>query len=304
MNARPRPPLAFGLALLLFFSTAGPARSQEPEKPSEPRHLPPDRPPPGRAARRPGRERPGLPGRPGHRPDLRPEGRGRGQAGGIDPRSGPDRLKEYLNETVPNDKAAIEGEIALAEAELAKMKGRVEEAERQAKKGDITDQELLSKKFALQKAEFALKQTKTSREVLGKYTKEKRSHPAGGPDQEGRRRPRREAARRWIPGPPASRRWSAGSPPIPSPPASVGSSRSWPRPSTSTGQGREAEAKPKLDQASRIARDEEAKADALFGELSARIKHAVENPSAKLPPPADAGSFLFLGASASRSDGW
>jgi hypothetical protein len=82
-------------------------------------------------------------------------------------------LNEYLQGVFPSDIQTAEGDVALASSDLARAEDRKAWADKMLKKGNISESEHLADVFALKKAEFAVQQAKTIREVLEKYTKGK-----------------------------------------------------------------------------------------------------------------------------------
>jgi hypothetical protein len=82
-------------------------------------------------------------------------------------------VQEYLQGTYPSEVQIADREIALANSDLARAKDRKEWADRMLAKGSISEAEHLADVFALQRAEFGLKQATTKRQVLAKYSMEK-----------------------------------------------------------------------------------------------------------------------------------
>jgi hypothetical protein len=82
-------------------------------------------------------------------------------------------LAEYEEVDYPRDLGLAEGEIALAESELARAKDRVEWVKRMIKNGNISisKAQKLSADLALKKAEFELEQALIKRKALVEYTR-------------------------------------------------------------------------------------------------------------------------------------
>jgi RNA polymerase sigma factor (sigma-70 family) len=64
----------------------------------------------------------------------------------------------------------VQGEIALAQANLKRAEDRVDWADKMEKKGFLSRDQLTSERLSLQKAKFALEQAQTKKNVLEKYT--------------------------------------------------------------------------------------------------------------------------------------
>ncbi len=83
-------------------------------------------------------------------------------------------LEEYQEVGYPRDLAAVEGEIKGAESDLARSTDRLEWATRMFKKGYVTHATKASEELNNQKLKFALEQAQSKKDVLVKYTHEKR----------------------------------------------------------------------------------------------------------------------------------
>jgi multidrug efflux pump subunit AcrA (membrane-fusion protein) len=79
-------------------------------------------------------------------------------------------VQEYEKGTYPSDIQTADGELALAKSDLERAKDRKEWADRMLLQKLLSESQHLADVFALQKAEFTLKQATTKREVLEKYT--------------------------------------------------------------------------------------------------------------------------------------
>jgi hypothetical protein len=77
---------------------------------------------------------------------------------------------EYQEGIFAQDLATIEGEIKLAESDLARARDRVEWARRMHKKGFLDLTAKVSEELALKKATFALEQAQSKKKVLIQYT--------------------------------------------------------------------------------------------------------------------------------------
>jgi HlyD family secretion protein len=82
-------------------------------------------------------------------------------------------VQEYEKGTYPSDIQTADGELALANSDLARAKDRKDWADRMLKQQLLSESQHLADVFALQKAEFTLKQATTKRMVLEKYTRDK-----------------------------------------------------------------------------------------------------------------------------------
>ncbi len=82
-------------------------------------------------------------------------------------------VEEYVKGIYAQDKATINGEIKLAESDLARAADRVEWANRMFDKGYVSRAQKVSEELNLQKAQFALEQANSKLDVLEKFTKEK-----------------------------------------------------------------------------------------------------------------------------------
>lgn len=82
-------------------------------------------------------------------------------------------VEEYHEVDHPRELATIEGEIQLAESDLARAKDRVAWAERMFRNRYISRSQLVSEELSFQKAKFALEQAQNKRLVSETYTKTK-----------------------------------------------------------------------------------------------------------------------------------
>jgi len=82
-------------------------------------------------------------------------------------------VKEYEEGIYIQDKATIEGEIKLAESDLARSADRVDWANRMYEKGYVSKAQKVSEELNFQKAKFALEQAQSKLKVLEEYTKGK-----------------------------------------------------------------------------------------------------------------------------------
>ncbi len=82
-------------------------------------------------------------------------------------------VEEYVDVSYPRERAAVEGEVKLAEADLSRAEERAGWAERMFKKGYVARSQLVSEEQGLQKAMFGLEQAQGKRTVLDEFTKEK-----------------------------------------------------------------------------------------------------------------------------------
>src|SRR5262249_6185769 len=82
-------------------------------------------------------------------------------------------VTEYVDGIYKQDKATIQGEIKLAESDLARAADRVDWATRMNKKGYVSDAQKISEVLNLQKAKFTLEQNQSKLDVLETYTKQK-----------------------------------------------------------------------------------------------------------------------------------
>jgi hypothetical protein len=81
--------------------------------------------------------------------------------------------QEYLNGTFPQDVQTARGEIALAESELERAKDRAGWAEQMAKKGFVSQSQLIADQLNQKQAEINLKNVRTKLKVLEDFTKDK-----------------------------------------------------------------------------------------------------------------------------------
>jgi hypothetical protein len=83
------------------------------------------------------------------------------------------RLLEYQEIVLPQDPAAADGEVALAESDLSRATDRLEWAKRMFAKGFVGQAQRVSEELAMKKAQFALEQARAKKLVLAKFTKDK-----------------------------------------------------------------------------------------------------------------------------------
>ncbi|HEY2156154.1 MAG TPA: efflux RND transporter periplasmic adaptor subunit [Isosphaeraceae bacterium] len=82
-------------------------------------------------------------------------------------------VKEYVEGTFKQNLETIQGNIAMAKAELKRAEDRYEWTCKMVEKKYASPASQTSDKFALEKAKFTLEQSQTSYDVLLKYTKDK-----------------------------------------------------------------------------------------------------------------------------------
>jgi RND family efflux transporter MFP subunit len=82
-------------------------------------------------------------------------------------------VKEYEEGIYLQDKATIQGEIKLAESDLARAGDRVDWANRMYEKGYVSKAQKVSEELNFQKAKFTLEQSQSKLNVLENYTKHK-----------------------------------------------------------------------------------------------------------------------------------
>src|SRR5262249_18513157 len=82
-------------------------------------------------------------------------------------------LEEYQEVVYPQDLAATQGEIKVAESDLRRSEERLEWAMRMFDKGYVSGGQKASEELANKKAQFALEQSQSKRKVLVDYTKGK-----------------------------------------------------------------------------------------------------------------------------------
>jgi HlyD family secretion protein len=82
-------------------------------------------------------------------------------------------VKEYVEGIYLQDRATIEGEIKLAESDLARAADRVDWASRMFEKGYVSKAQKVSEELNFQKAKFTLEQSQSKKHVLENYTKAK-----------------------------------------------------------------------------------------------------------------------------------
>ncbi len=82
-------------------------------------------------------------------------------------------VTEYEQGTFKQTKETIQGDIAMAKAELKRAEDRYEWTSKMRDKGYVSEAQKTSDKFNLDKAKFTLEQSQTSMSVLLKYTRDK-----------------------------------------------------------------------------------------------------------------------------------
>ena len=82
-------------------------------------------------------------------------------------------VKEYEEGIYLQDKATCQGEIKLAESDLARAADRVDWANRMYEKGYVSKAQKVSEELNYQKAKFSLEQAQNKLNVLENYTKGK-----------------------------------------------------------------------------------------------------------------------------------
>ncbi len=82
-------------------------------------------------------------------------------------------VREYKEGIFVQDEATAEGEIKLAESDLARAEDRVDWAQRMFEKGYVSVAQKVSEDLALQKARFSKEQAQSKLNVLRQYTKGK-----------------------------------------------------------------------------------------------------------------------------------
>ena len=82
-------------------------------------------------------------------------------------------VEEYAWRSYPQDLATVNGEIQLAESDLARSEDRVDWAKRMFDKGFVSMATKASEELTFKKAQFALEQARSKRRVLVEYTKAK-----------------------------------------------------------------------------------------------------------------------------------
>ena len=81
-------------------------------------------------------------------------------------------VDEYQDVTYPKDLAEVEGEIKVAEAEVARSEDRVEWAKRMVKKKYVNIAQKVSEELGSKKARFAHEQATSKKKVLVQYTRD------------------------------------------------------------------------------------------------------------------------------------
>ncbi|MDB5350058.1 MAG: macA 6 [Planctomycetota bacterium] len=84
-------------------------------------------------------------------------------------------VNEYLNGTFPQEKQTIQGEIKLAEAELARASDRLTWSMEMLRNKYVSESQVLADKMSRQKSEITLLNANTKAKVLEKYTKDKQT---------------------------------------------------------------------------------------------------------------------------------
>ena len=82
-------------------------------------------------------------------------------------------VKEYVEGAFKEDLQSVQGEIALAKAELTRAEDRLAWSTKMKEKGRITDSARLADELNRKRAKFDLERAQTKKDVLEKYTKEK-----------------------------------------------------------------------------------------------------------------------------------
>jgi HlyD family secretion protein len=82
-------------------------------------------------------------------------------------------VHEYEEGTYKQQLETVNGDIALAQADLQRTRDRLEWAQRMREKQYISPAQELSDRLAMNKAKYTLEQTNTSKKVLLEFTKEK-----------------------------------------------------------------------------------------------------------------------------------
>jgi RND family efflux transporter MFP subunit len=82
-------------------------------------------------------------------------------------------VKEYLEGVFKQDLETVQGEIALARADVTRAQDRLTWSTKMKEKGYISESARLADELSLKKAQFALEQSQTKLDVLMKYTKDK-----------------------------------------------------------------------------------------------------------------------------------
>jgi HlyD family secretion protein len=82
-------------------------------------------------------------------------------------------VKEYVEGIYIQDLQTVDGEIKLAESDLARSEDRVDWARRMYEKGYVSLATKVSEELSLKKANFTLEQSQSKRKVLTEYTKAK-----------------------------------------------------------------------------------------------------------------------------------
>jgi RNA polymerase sigma factor (sigma-70 family) len=82
-------------------------------------------------------------------------------------------VEEYEEVNYPRDLAAVDGEIKLAETDLARSVDRLDWAKRMFEKNYVSQSQKVSEELNHMKAQFALEQAQSMRKVLADYTKSK-----------------------------------------------------------------------------------------------------------------------------------
>jgi HlyD family secretion protein len=80
-------------------------------------------------------------------------------------------IREYEEGTFKQQLETVDGDIALAEAELQRTRDRLEWAKKMADKKYISPGQVTNEELTLQKARFAVEQHKTHKKVLVEYTR-------------------------------------------------------------------------------------------------------------------------------------
>jgi HlyD family secretion protein len=84
-------------------------------------------------------------------------------------------VKEYIGGVYAQDKATVDGEIALAKSDLTRVQDRLAWSTKMKEKRFLSESARLADELSLKKAKFTLEQAQTKLDVLQKYTKGKRT---------------------------------------------------------------------------------------------------------------------------------
>jgi hypothetical protein len=79
-------------------------------------------------------------------------------------------VEQYREESYTPDLAALEGEVKLAESDLTRAEDRLGWARRMFDKKYVSQAQLITEELNFKKAQFAIEQARTRKEVFSKYT--------------------------------------------------------------------------------------------------------------------------------------